>query len=73
MARLVRLEWRARVEVQAFANDNIRANAKRHEAELDVARSVEIAIRNTTRHYESSLSWRLTRPVRAVGSLLKRR
>jgi hypothetical protein len=73
MARLVRLEWRARVEAQALAAESVRANASRHQAELEVTRSVETAIRNTARHYEGSLSWRLTRPVRALGSLLKRR
>jgi len=71
LARMVRLEWRARVEAQAMATENARLNAKRHEVELELPRAVQSAIEETTEHYEGTLSWRLTRPLRAVTTWLR--
>lgn len=68
MARLVRLEWRARGEIQAMArkvDETQRARA------ADAERADE-ALQRVRREYETSLSWRLTAPLRALRGLLGR-
>ena len=78
MARLVRLEWRARVDVHALVNENAhlrellveserRANQAREAASAEARRVGE-----TARAYEATASWRLTAPLRALGRLLRR-
>jgi hypothetical protein len=78
MARLVRLEWRARLDVHALGIENaalrdqlIRAERKRGEAqeaaEIEAKKGEQLA-----RAYEATLSWRLTAPVRAIGKLVRR-
>ena len=86
MARLVRLEWRAQLEAHALRLEIARLQAEpvRLEAELtrlraelvereqEAARSLEAAA-ETRRSFESSLSWRITRPLRAAGAIVRRR
>ena len=73
MARLVRLEWRARVEAQALRRELV-AQAARGRCER--ARDAAGAGRETEqirRNYESTLSWRATRPLRAARELVRAR
>ncbi|HEX5610201.1 MAG TPA: hypothetical protein VFX45_08930 [Solirubrobacterales bacterium] len=75
MARLVRLEWRARSEVHALMVENgdlRRRVARAHEAmerEVGAAQQREVAAESL---YRDTLSWRVTAPLRALGSLLRR-
>ncbi len=68
MARLVRLEWRARNDTNGLRIELDRVAKElreSHQARLDGAREAE----ERAQSYESSASWRLTRPLRAVGHL----
>ncbi len=72
MARLVRLEWRARAEVHALSRENVELTKVigdiREDAELRRQQ-----LEGTIRHeYESSRSWRMTRPMRRAGARLRR-
>jgi hypothetical protein len=72
MARLVRLEWRARSDTNGLRIELDRVARElreSHQARLDGAREAE----ERAQSYESSASWRLTRPLRAVGHLLRGR
>ena len=69
MARLVRLEWRARTEVLALSGEVMRVNDRANQAE---ARLAEVAA-ETRRSYEDTLSWRLTAPLRWLSTRLQRR
>jgi hypothetical protein len=83
MARLVRLEWRARADVHSLVHENAHlrgllaeSERKAIEAHEEAGRHAEAAARvgrETAEAYESTLSWRLTRPVRALAPLLRRR
>lgn len=76
MARLVRLEWRAQGDVQALSRENVRLNALLGESEQRAKEAEEKAAgewERARRAYESTLSWRVTRPLRALGGLLGRR
>lgn len=75
MARLVRLEWRARLEINGLAHENAhlrdllreseeRVGEARQEAAHQAARVPELA-----QAYEATASWRLTRPLRAFGRM----
>ncbi|HEU4739148.1 MAG TPA: hypothetical protein VFS54_08725 [Solirubrobacterales bacterium] len=72
MARLVRLEWRARAEVHGLRVDNARLNAELHETNLKLAAAQEAQVEaeqrasGTAKRFESTLSWRLTKPLRAL-------
>ncbi len=73
MARLVRLEWRARGDVQALAHENahlhgllMESDRSAREAWEEVAAERQRAS-ETARAYESTTSWRLTRPLRRAG------
>lgn len=72
MARLVRLEWRARAEVHGLRVENARLHTELHEAgtELESAwKAMERAEQEAAaaaQRYEATLSWRLTRPLRAL-------
>lgn len=74
MARLVRLEWRARAEVHGLRVDNARLNAELHETHLELAAaqekqlSAEQRAADTAKSFESTLSWRLTKPLRALAA-----
>jgi hypothetical protein len=77
MARLVRLEWRAQLDIQSLRAENEALRQRLHESESartreyeegvaeipQVAAQVEAEVREI---YESSLSWRLTAPLRAL-------
>jgi hypothetical protein len=75
MARLVRLEWRARSEVHALMIENAdlrRRVSRAHEAmerEVGLAQQREVEAASL---YRDTLSWRLTAPVRRIGRLLRR-
>lgn len=58
MSRLVRLEWRARGDVHAMARENAHMR--------DLLTEAEEALRRVVSEYESSLSWRITAPLRAL-------
>ncbi len=75
MARLVRLEWRARGDVQALTRENARLNALLGESEQRAKEAEERAAterERAQRAYESTLSWRVTRPLRAISRWLRR-
>lgn len=78
MARLVRLEWRARVEVQNLASENamLRGQLGRIERRLGEAQwAAETEAKKgeqLARTYERTLSWRLTAPLRALREVLRR-
>lgn len=72
MARLVRLEWRARADVHALSHENVQlrdALLAAQDRATEHARTVEAGLR---RSYESTISWRLTAPLRAFSRLLQR-
>lgn len=71
MARLVRLEWRARLEITGLAreNDHLRKELQRERERADEA---ERRVDELPRAYEATASWRLTRPLRALGRLRRR-
>jgi len=72
LGRLVRLEWRARAEVHGLRVENARLNAELHETHLKLASSQEKQLEaeqraaDAARRFESTLSWRLTKPLRAL-------
>ncbi len=81
MERLVRLEWRAQLDIQSLRAENEALRQRLHESEsarsreyeeraaehrqavAQVEARVEAEVRES---YENSLSWRLTRPLRAL-------
>jgi hypothetical protein len=72
MARLVRLEWRARGEIQAMAREIAHLQGLLDEtqrARAADAEGADRALQQVRGEYEGSLSWRLTRPLRALRSL----
>lgn len=78
MARLVRLEWRARLEINGLAHENAHLRDLLRESEERVGEARQAAAHEATRvdelarAFEATASWRLTRPLRAVGRLLAR-
>ncbi|HWJ42790.1 MAG TPA: hypothetical protein VNR67_05090 [Solirubrobacterales bacterium] len=79
MARLVRLEWRARTEVHKLQHENVALDQALQHLKARERRAQEIAKQEATKverlaaAYEATLSWRLTAPLRALGGLLGRR
>lgn len=75
MARLVRLEWRARLDVNAMADENAHLRGLLDATEAERAKAMEVATRAQRRHeetaaeYEATASWRLTRPLRMLTEL----
>ena len=69
MARLVRTEWRARMDAQALAAEQTRLQGERYLLEQRVPEVREEAKRQTAASFQSTLSWRLTKPLRAIGRL----
>ena len=72
MARLVRLEWRARVEAQG-----LRRELDRRDEQLELEQARETADAEARdgadpRNYESTLSWRATERLRAARDLVRR-
>jgi hypothetical protein len=78
MARLVRLEWRARVEARSLAAENARLRAEMGEVETRLGEAQVAAHEEAEKAarrihgFEDSISWRLTIPVRFLGLLLRR-
>ncbi|HZO06870.1 MAG TPA: hypothetical protein VFB52_10825, partial [Solirubrobacterales bacterium] len=64
MARLVRLEWRARSEIHGLLAENAHLRELLDRQAEDCAAQVET--------YERSLSWRLTKPLRVLNALRRR-
>lgn len=69
MARLVRLEWRARAEILALSGEVMKLHESGERAEAKVAEVAE----DLRRSYEDTLSWRLTAPLRWLSTRLRRR
>ena len=71
MARLVRLEWRARVEAQA-----LRRELNRRDEQLELSKrqtaDAEARTEQIRSNYESTLSWRATERLRAARDLVRR-
>lgn len=78
MARLVRLDWRSRAEVHGIRNENARLHRQLHEMGNELTETREALGRQesetaaTGHRYESTLSWRLTRPLRRVAAVIRR-
>ena len=71
MARLVRLEWRARVDAQGLRRElrrgEVALEGSRRETVAAVARTEEVR-----RNYESTLSWRATSALRWARDFVRR-
>jgi hypothetical protein len=78
MARLVRLEWRARSDVHALTHEVAELRAALSQRDEALARAEEAAVEEARkagewiRAYEESASWRWTAPLRAAGRFLRR-
>jgi hypothetical protein len=87
MARLVRLEWRAQVDIHSLVHENAHLRGLLAESERKVVQAHEEArehaeaaaaaaateqANRTAQSYESTLSWRVTRPLRAAAALVRR-
>jgi hypothetical protein len=82
MARLVRLEWRARAEVHGLLGENANLRQQLQEVDAQHKESVRVAreaaaarieeVAETAKSYEGTLSWRVTAPLRAAIELLRR-
>lgn len=75
MARLVRLEWRARVDNQSLVHENAHlrgllreSEEKAHATALEATRRAEERVR---RAYEDSRSWRWSAPLRALAAAIR--
>jgi hypothetical protein len=66
MARLVRLEWRARLEITGLANENDHLRTLLRESR-ERADEAERRVGEVAQAYEATTSWRVTRPLRAIG------
>lgn len=69
MARLVRLEWRARVDAQALAVDQSRLQVERYRLQRELEEARQEAAAETAAAFRGTLSWRVTKPLRALGRL----
>ncbi len=75
MARLVRLEWRARAEVHGLGREIAALRKTIEDADgraEEAAREHVERVEQVRRSYEDSLSWRLTAPLRRLTRLLRR-
>lgn len=75
MARLVRLEWRARSEVHSLVHENVHLRdllRESHEQRANEARQAAAHALELRQVFETSVSWRLTKPLRALGRLWRR-
>jgi hypothetical protein len=75
MARLVRLEWRAQSDIRGLTHENARLHDLLRESREETGEAREAAAREaarvgeTVRAFEATTSWRLTKPLRALGRL----
>lgn len=75
MARLARLEWRAKLEAAELARGTtylrglLDAAEKECDKAMDVATRAQRRAERTATEYEATLSWRLTKPLRRLGAL----
>jgi hypothetical protein len=75
MARLARLEWRAKLEAADLARGNthlrhlLDAAEKECDKAMDVATRAQRRAEQTAAEYEATLSWRLTKPLRHLSAL----
>lgn len=78
MARLVRLEWRARADVYALTDENVHLRRLLEEHEKERLKLTELVERTrqevlrTVDEYEATTSWRVTRPLRRLTDLVRR-
>jgi hypothetical protein len=78
MARLVRLEWRARLEVNGLAHENTHLRgllAESRERADEATRRADEAdrrVHEVALSFQRSLSWRLTKPLRALARVAAR-
>lgn len=83
MARLVRLEWRAQLDIQSLRRESEGLRRRLHESESARSREYEEKVREIAaetarveaevrQSYENSISWRLTTPLRALLRRLRR-
>jgi len=78
MARLARLEWRAKLEAADLARGNTYLRGLLEDAEKECDKAMDVATRaqrraeRTAAEYEATLSWRLTRPLRRLSALRRR-
>jgi hypothetical protein len=78
MARLVRLEWRARLEINGLAHENAHLHGLVREREEALEASRLAAAHEAERvhelrwAFEATRSWRLTRPLRALSRMRRR-
>lgn len=76
MARLVRLEWRARAEVHGLGREIAALRKALEESEARGERAAREHVERAEEvrlSYENSASWRLTAPLRRLTGLLRRR
>lgn len=75
MARLARLEWRAKLEAADLARGNTYLRSLLEDAEKECDKAMDVATRaqrraeRTAAEYEATLSWRLTKPLRHLSAL----
>jgi hypothetical protein len=78
MARLVRLEWRARAEIHSLGNEigQLRTMLTKSQEQINAVREAGLEEARKAgeqiRAYEESASWRWTAPLRAMGRVIRR-
>jgi hypothetical protein len=81
MARLVRLEWRARADLHGVVSENVSLRSMLAESEKGRAQSIldaresagakDRAAAQAAQVYETTLSWRLTAPLRTASRMIR--
>ena len=78
MARLVRLEWRARAELHGVRVENQRLHTELHESNAllisarEEREEAKQLAADTIQAYEGTFSWRLTKPLRRLVAAIRR-
>jgi hypothetical protein len=72
MARLVRMEWRARAEVHALGREIANLRERLEAADREAWRLREEGMEEVHLAYKRTPSWRLTAPLRGLMKLLRR-
>ncbi|HEY6144682.1 MAG TPA: hypothetical protein VIV13_00290, partial [Solirubrobacterales bacterium] len=79
MARLVRLEWRARAELHGVRVENSKLHTELHESNAllisarEEREEAKQLAADTVQAYEGTFSWRLTRPLRRLIAAIRGR